>query len=403
MQTRRTSPSRLGKPGRPRTRPWRVLGLILALTGLVAACLAWRQYTRPGAAHSRAGQEALSAQRPADAEQEWLQGIKEDPTSADCYVQLGDLYMAQKRYPEAVAKYGDASRLSPQDGWLFVKLTQAELAVGDKKAAEAAAKRAAALLPDNADAWGLYGLIEQDLFNQPDALAALRRAHELRPTDRDYLLGLVRTEANNINLPQAERDLAPYLKAHSDDPMACHLMSYLYQQKPRTPDTLQTALNYELKARIGMPDDLRVLIGLGDIYLDMNRNQEALRVYQDGLKRHPDSEEMLHGLVNSNTRLGRTSQAASYAARLQALASLHQRISHLKDVLKDAPANVVAGLELGRLQEQDGNDAAAHATYAFMVRQAPQDSRTRLALAGFFRRHGSPNLARQALQPNYVP
>lgn len=378
------------------------LGLVLVLI-LAASGWYWHQYTRPGVSHDRAAKEALAAQRPADAEQEWLQGIKEDPTSPVCFNHLGDLYMAQKRYPDAVVQYTAASRLSPQDGDLFLKLTRAQLAVGEKRAAAGAAKRAAELRPDDADAWGLYGLITEQLFDTSASLPALRRAHALRPSDRDYLIELVRTEANNIDLSQAERDLTPFLQAHPDDPMANHLMAYLYEQKPRTPEVLQAALAYELKAAAGMPGDLRVCIGLGDLYLDMGRNADALRTFQEGLKSNPRSEEMMHGLVTSYTRLGQPQQAASIAARLQSLTTLHQRITHLQEVMKGDPANIAAGLELGRLQEQDGDDAAAHALYVSLVRRLPQDPRPRRALADFFLRHGSPRLARQALNTAHLP
>lgn len=407
MKPRRpSSPRSHVPPGRRqplRKGPWRAICFFLALACLVAVCLVWRQYARPGLVQSRAGAEALAAQRPADAEREWRQGTKEDPASPDCFVQLGDLYLSQKRYTEAAAQYLTASRLSPKDGDLFLKLTRANLAAGGERAAESSAKRAAELRPDDADAWGLYGLIEQHLLNQPAAVAALRRAHDLRPSDRDYLIELVRTEANHLNLPQAERDLAPFLQAHPDDPMACHLMAFILQQKPRAPEILRSALGYELKAQAGMPGDLRVYISLGDLYRDMDRLPDALRNYQEGLKLNPRSEEMLHGLVTCYNRLGQARQAASVAARLQALTALHQRITHLKDVLKGTPSDIDAGLQLGRLQEQDADDAGAHATYALLVRQAPTDPRPRRALAAFYLRLGRPDLARQALDPAYIP
>lgn len=389
-------------PSASRTWLRPALGLVFVLV-VVATGWYWHLYTRPGVSHDRAATEALAAQRPADAEQEWLQGIKEDPTSPVCFVHLGDFYMAQKRYPDAVVQYTAASRLLPQDGDLFLKLTRADLAVGDKTSAAGAAKRAAQLRPNDADAWGLYGLITEQLFDTSASLTALRRAHALRPSDRDYLIELVRTEANNIDLPQAERDLAPFLQAHPDDPMANHLMAYLYEQKPRTPEVLQTALAYELKAFAGMPGDMRVCLGLGDLYLDMGRNADALRTFQEGLKSNPRSEEMLHGLVTSYTRLGQTKQAASVAARLQSLTTLHQRITHLQEVIKGNPANVAASLEWGRLQEQDGNEAAAHALYVSLVRRLPQDPRPRRALADFFLRHDRPRLAHQALDSAVVP
>ena len=387
--------------GNPR-RLLAAFGVVVLAVVLAIAFLA-RQQGSAGATHARQGQAALAAGRPAQAEQEWRRGVQADPGDPQCYALLGDLYMQQQRFPEAVAEYAAASKLAPHDGTLFVRLNQAALAVNDVPAARAAAKRAAELLPDDADAVGLYGLLENRYNDLPAALPALRRAHTLRPDDPDYLHALVRLEMNMQNMGDAERDLTPWLQAHPGDAWGCHLMAAIFEQKPHAPDTLATALGYELRAQAGMPNDLRVEGALGELYFFMNRTSDALRVYQSGLRQNPHSEEMLHGLLRCYGRLGQADQAAQTSVRLQQESARHQRITHLKDVVSLNPSTVVPALELARLDEQDGDDGAAYNLYVKTVRRQPADSRPRRALSDFYRRHARPGLAQQVLRPDFMP
>ena len=412
MSTHLKSSSRPASPGKKPTPPGpakpaahlrRGLTVVVLLAALAAACWSWRQYARPGAAHLQKGLDAAAAQQYPQAEQEWLAGIQEDPTFAPCHVQLGDLYMQERRYPEAAAQYNAATRLTPDDGMLFLKLNRADLAVKDIPGARAAAKRAAGLRPDDPDAVGLYGTLEGKYDDRPAALPALRRAHQLRPEDRDYFISMVMLEMNMQDMASAERDLTPWLAAHPQDAWAGHLMAVVDEQKPRTPATLQAAITLEEHARTAMPGDMRVYITLGELYLSANRPADALRIYQAGLRLDRNSEEMLHGLVNSDTRLGQTAQAAAAAQRLQTETTRHQRITRLGDLLGFHPDNVSLASEKAHLQEQDGNSQAAGVTYEQLVRHAPRDPRAHAALADFYARMGLKNRAQQARRLDFVP
>ncbi len=375
----------------------------MLLAALGAGLWTWHQSHRPGAVHLQNGLDALAANQPAQAEQEWLAGVQEDPDFAPDHVQLGDLYLQEKRYPEAAAQYEAAAKLTPDDGTLFLRLNRADLAMKNIPAARAAAKWAADLRPDDPDAQGLYGMLEDKNDDKPAALAALRRAHALKPGDRDYLINLVELELRMGDNADAERDLTPWRTAHPGDAWADHLMAVIDEQKPRTPTTLQAAIALEQQAQAGLPPDMRVCITLGELYLAANRPADARRTYQAGLAIDPNSEEMLHGLVTADTRLGDTSQADAASVRLQTETTRHQRITHLGDIVGLKPANIAAWLEKAGLQEQDGNFQGAGTTLVQMVRRNPQDPAARAALVSFYRRVGHPALAKQASDPAFVP
>ena len=341
--------------------------------------------------------------KPGEAEQEWRQGIAEDSSYAPNYVHLGDLYVQAGRFPEAVTEYGTAAQRTPNDGTLFLKINRADLAVHDLKGAEAAAKRAADLLPNDADAAGLYGLFEARQQNDPAALAPLRRAHQLRPSDRDYLLELVRIEIENVAFAQAQSDLAPYLQTHPNDYWACHLMGVIFEMKSQQPGDFQTALAYEQRAAAGLPNDPRVYITLGDLDLDLDRPDDALQAFQKGQRLLPNSEAMWHGLVRCYTRLNEPKQVAASAAALQRIAARHQRITYLQEQMALHPDNVTSGLALAQLEQEEGDEGTDYAILRSLWLRVPRDSRLHRALADFYRRQHRPDLAVQALRLGYTP
>lgn len=353
--------------------------------------------------HYLKGMEYLIARYPLKAEEEWLLGIAEDPKEYHCYEQLGDYYTELRRFPAARGCYAATAGLAPQNGSVWVKLAAAERKLGNADPARAAARRAAALLPGDADAVGLYGLLLAESRNRPAALAMLRRAHRLRPDDRRYFIAMVNGEMDSLEFGAAERDLAPYLRSHPADAEACYMMAVVYNQKPRTPENLKRAIGFAQRALAGMPGDVRAYTLLGQLDLDAGRTQHALRVYSAGRRVAPHSEAMLRGLADCCTRLGRTAEAVALTAELRKVLARHDRIAHLTHVMGFNHHDTAAGLELARLVEEDGQSSQARAYYEQLVRQSPHDPRPRRALSRFYRRIGRPDEARQAMRPQFLP
>ena len=384
-------------------RRLRALCLIGIVAALTCGLWAWHEYTRPGRVHYRRGMDEAAAHQFRQATLEWQAGVREDPTFSGCYEKLGDLGLQVGDYPDAAASYAAAARLSPRDGTLFLRLARAQQSAGDLPAAAASALRATQLRPDDGGAWSLYAFLENQLKDLPAALAALRRARQLRPDDRDDLLALANLEMDVPDMAAAERDLTPWLKAHPDDIEACYRMGVVYSWKPRTPDNVRIGTGYAERVVATRPRDPRPYALLGQFYLDAGRPQDALRTYLAIAPLQANDEDILHGLVECYTRLGQSRQATAAATRLNAVTARRDRIKHLEFIARLNPSDIGSGLELARLQEEDGQLDPAEATYRRLVRAAPHDPRTRPALATFYRRMGRGDLARRAANPDFVP
>lgn len=347
----------------------------------------WHQSSRPGAAHLQAGRAAATAHQDAVAEQEWRQGTQEDPGFADNYAQLGDLYLSRQRFKEAAAAYQAASKLTPEDSTLFLRLHRAELGARDPQAALGAIRRASELRPDDPDAAGLYGLLAARMQNRPEALSALQRAHQLKPEDADYALELARQEMDSLDMAGAERDLTAFLKTNPGSGEANRLLALLYKQKPPTPENIRAALELAGRARAALPDSPDVYLLLGQLRLSAGQTAGALRAFQTARTFNPNAQEILSGLVTCYTRLHDTARAAATAAELQTLTAQRDLLEHLKTAVKRNPADNASRLALARMEEESGDLPSAAGYYLEAARHAPSDSKAQSALAAFYARH----------------
>lgn len=406
----KTRPHSVPSPPRADARPRKALHTALLALCLIAGIGAagyslwlWHESSRPGAVRYLSGLDYASARQFGHARNEWVHGVDEDPTYPQCWVQLGDFYAQANDYTKGALYYQGASKLLPDDGLVFFHLGQMEQGLGETDAAVAAAQRAVTLLPGNAQVQALFGTLESDLNNRAVALNAMRQAHKLSPDAPDIVQELGRQELNVFDIAGAERDLTPYVQTHPQDAETNYLMALIAAQKPPTPANLSTGLEYALRASRSLPSDLRVLGVLGQLYLRADQPAIALPIFLKGNHLLPTSEIMLHGLVNSYSRLGRAKEAEAMAGELTRINLRHEEISRLVFAAKKDPRDTVSGLRLALLQEMDGEFLPAQLEYDRLLRQSPQDARLRAALASFLRRRGRQDLARQIERLNFVP
>jgi cytochrome c-type biogenesis protein CcmH/NrfG len=366
--------------------------LVSALLLVTVAALgffgwSWKQSSRPGEVHLRAGMEAAQTKQNTLAEQEWKQGTLEDPGFPDNYAQLGDFYLHHQRFPEAIAQYQSALKLTPSDGLLYIRLYWAQLGAHQMPEALVSARRASELLPDNADAAGLYGMLAARQGDRPAALHALRRAHELKPDDQDYLHELARQEMNSLDMAGAEQDVRSLLKMNPADGEANRLLGLLYKQKPPTPENVKTALDLARRAVAAQPDSPDTHLLLGQLTLNARHPAQALLEFQKAQALNPDSQEILSGLVTCYTQLQQPAKAAQAAATLQLVTMRRNQIEHLRNTVQINPADTASRLQLAKLDEDSGNLAAAADDYLQAARHAPGNAHVQAAAAQFYARH----------------
>ncbi|MCW3099762.1 MAG: Tetratricopeptide repeat [Chthonomonadaceae bacterium] len=391
-QTSNTSP--VSRTRSPRSR---LLLLFCCLAGGAVAVVflssAVRDYYRPGSRYFQEGVDALARKNPMEAEQKWRKGVEEDPTYAANSEQLGDLYTEERRYAEAAAAYSRAVKLTPNDGTLLLRLARAEHLIDRDDLAYPHSKRAAEMLPEDADAQARYGLLAHQQGHDADAISPLQKALAAHPGVSDIAEALVDAQFATHDLVGAERTDEEWLNKQPNDPFAILWRAKIALQKPTTLENSRIALEAAEKAYKALPDNLAAHSVLGQVYLNLNRPADARKVYQDGVDIFPFAIAMLQGLVNCYARLGDTPHLQQVAARLKELNMKLDRLDHVREVVilhhgKDLESN----FQLAQLESDVGHFPEAQKYFDQLKKDAPNDKRIQAAAAAFQER------ARQYLQ-----
>jgi Tfp pilus assembly protein PilF len=376
---------------RPRnTRRERIIAIV-SITALVISCgylgWSWKTANSPGTRAYEQGMEYASAKHYDLAEKAWRDGIRQDPKAWQCYERLGDLYTQLAHPADAAHAYEAAAKIMPTDGPLLLNLAKSEKAVGDVPKAYAAAKQAASLLPDSAEANGEYGLFAARQRHDQEALAALHRSLDLDATSPIYRLALVSLEIDSLDFVRAEADLTPYLTAHPNDAEAHYYKAIIVSQKPRTPQNIADGLT---EAELALPyrhHSPQIYPLLANLFLAANRPVAAYRVLMEGYKATPHFVPILRALVACETRLGRSQEAAKMAVQLDQEEDHLNQIEHFKEILGFNHKDIASGLALARLEEEIGRSDKALNYYSLMHQEAPNDPRIQAAWAAFLQRN----------------
>jgi tetratricopeptide (TPR) repeat protein len=252
-----------------------------------------------------------------------------------------------------------------------------------------AEQRAHALLSEHPGAGILWKLLGLALLRQgKDALAALRRAAELMPNDADSLLyagdamrdhGRVREAATlyqravhaNPRLVEAHNNLGNIMLqlGRHDDAITCY----------------RGALTF-------VPDDAQVLCNLGNALRQKGSLREALAVTQLAIVRDPKLSIAQNNLGLILAAQGEREQAvASFQAALQLSPKYLDAVMNLGNVLRESGARREALATYARAVEIDPSSAEGHCNLGNTL----FDLRNFDAAAASFRRA-------LALRPNYA-
>ena len=210
------------------------------------------------------------------------------------YHQLGEALSKRQRWQEAVAAYRRAAELNPDFFWSHHKLGYALLQLERWEEAADSFRRDIKLNPDFY--WSHYNLGDalSEQRNWDEAITAYRGALELQP-----------------DLPHAYQKLGDALRQGEKADLAAALDCYR-QAIERDPENVQ---NYHKALEI-QPNDLELYLKLGNVLKRKGRLDEAVVIYQMGLRIQPDNAELLLNLekdfnASQETKRSLSTQAAS--------------------------------------------------------------------------------------------
>jgi tetratricopeptide (TPR) repeat protein len=219
--------------------------------------------------------------------------------------QAGNMESAQTLLERALA-------LDPDSAQLHVTLGELLYHRGSSSEALRLLERAVAVNPDNHDALYLLGLVLGDSGRQEEASVATRRAIQLNPA-------LSRTHANLALEPQRIQPPAPdpvpkrELEVSGEGQLARYNLGLAFRSKGQYAEALR---EYQTALERGEERDL-VIQAMAEMHLLMRRPGEAVALYDDLLRRQPQSPKLWNERGVALHQQGRFADAeASYRRAL---------------------------------------------------------------------------------------
>jgi Flp pilus assembly protein TadD len=161
---------------------WPALGA-LAVAAIVSNIWAhpkdwqlWEQYSNSGVTYSTRGDDEHAVEM-------FRRALDIEPSKAEVWGNLGVSLQTLKRHDEAIAAFQHALELRPKDARAEARLGKALWLGGRARDGTAHLSRAVTSAPGNGEYWSVYGKALASAGDSRAAVDALRRAHELWPSD----------------------------------------------------------------------------------------------------------------------------------------------------------------------------------------------------------------------------
>ncbi|MCU1284427.1 MAG: hypothetical protein JWO13_777 [Acidobacteriales bacterium] len=243
-------------------------------------------------------ESALEKQDYATAEKLLVPVVAADPNDYLAWFDLGYVYRATKRNPQAIDAYRKSVALKPTVFASNFHLGMLLSAVGQNDEAAKYLNAATQLKPEANIPDGMYrawmALAQVLSATKPnEALSALRKASALKAGDAEpHLLAGSLLEKQN-DFPGAESEYRAVLAANPQSSPALAGLTRVYVASNRLPDAEKMLQEYVAKN----PNDAGSHLQLGRLMMRIGKTDEATQEFETGLKASPQDKDLLRELA----------------------------------------------------------------------------------------------------------
>jgi len=319
-------------------------------------------------AHFSAAQQAQREQDYAAAEREYRAVLALAPAFAEVHMNLGLVYQLQDRSVDAMAEFRNALKIKPglAGANFFLGVDYCKLGEGAK--AIPYLRAALKAEPDRPDTW-LWLATAQEIAGQWQAeVVTLHRALELRPTDVDllYLLGSAYERLG-------KQEVAHLAKVAPGSSRSEQLLAESYASSNEWP----SAVIHFQNALAASPDRPGLHTEMGEVFLHAGKVNQAIRNFDEELRRNPESLRALARRGESQLILGNTNAALQDWEKAVGIdVEQTERILGLRETgfggsaLEQLPDSVREKLQTFKQTLQTRDSPAAHLALAFLAIQS---------------------------------
>ncbi|MCL5277248.1 MAG: tetratricopeptide repeat protein [Deltaproteobacteria bacterium] len=334
----------------------------------------------------------------ADAEKQYQTAVSSDSGSAEARFRLAHAYYLDHRYVLAISSYTDGLRLQSDSPQALYGLSLAREKNGELDVALDVAGRAVRLSPDNPEFIVLDGRLLREKGDYRDASDILSKAVEKFPdyaplhTEYGVVLGDTGDYAGAI------RQLTTAMQI---SPAAADTYAYMADMLERT-GKYPEAERYALRALSGTNNFPYAYEVLGDVYLNEQRLNDAIKSYDTAISLLPYNAEVQYKLARAYIA-GRmfTDAAASLAAAIKlspgnalyhdALGNVYRNMGNIQSAIDEYTRALGADSTMadayywrGMMNIAGRNDLAAVNDLKNAIKYAPNNPDYMLAIANYY-------------------
>jgi len=194
---------------------------------------------------------------------------------------------------EVDKRYASAERVRPDSLYALVAMARSYTRTGRHARAEAELTAALQMAPQEGPLWLELAFVRERQKNIPEAEAAARKALAIDPNNPEYLnfLGYLFADAD-VKLDEAGPLIAGALAADPKNPHYIDSMGWLYFRQGRLEEA-RIELEKALEISGGHPE---IHGHLGDVYRALGRTSDAKSQYEKGLQMDPTSADLTRRL-----------------------------------------------------------------------------------------------------------
>jgi len=347
-----------------------ILAGTVILTGIAGTSQAARVPAEWADSWFRRGQKHWSVGQITEAARCYQRSIALDPLDGRPYIGLAVLYEAVSRPDLAVEELERLEQVAPDATHLGCRLAEAYLGADDVAEARRLGERAARWEPDCPRAQSVYGISLVRSRYSDTAIAALKRAVLLAPSDTGIQEVLVEAYAQKGDYAEAIRVGEPLLAEHGGSARLEYHVGLAYSRLPVTERNISAAARHLGAAAQLAPNWFQPSAELGRMYLALGRRSLAIQAFEVAWKRDSTVPGVAFNLAGLYRQLG-DARAAEMARRIAALSSGGQTVTALRVQYNQQTPGPMEILRLARAEAEAGDAGTALHRVRKLLKQDP--------------------------------
>ena len=231
--------------------------------------------------------------------------LAEDADYADAHSHLGLLFVAQRRFREALGALQTAVRLKPDDPLTRYNLGVTYASLGQPDRATVSFRDAIRLKPDDPITHYNLGILHHLQGNHEAAIAPLQTAVRLKPDFAVAYLTLGIALANTQSFSRAEDALKEAIRLSPENADAHYNLGVVYIEmghRDQATEVLEQAISHN-------PEHADAHFNLGRAYEALGRYDEAVAAFKQAAQFNPDYADLHFNLGIAHTEAGRFEEA----------------------------------------------------------------------------------------------